>query len=159
MQPNRAENDPTFVWKTRLEFVEQLLDLRNDTLYIVEPGELDRYTYEEARLREIVKPVVYWGHMLLPEDGIVATLDDVPRIENRELNRLYYLCSEQYFLSRRDTLNVQEQSGYVFNFDNNPLVPSNYISNIALFYDKEWAIKYQVALTAFLSYNADAFRQ
>ena len=160
IQPD-LQSDPNFVWKTRLEFIEQLLDLRNDVVYIVESGDLYSarpgiYSYEAARIRTIIKPVVYQGHPLAPEEGIVATLDDISLIENPELNAHFYLCSEEYFISDREIIDTEKDFGYILRLDGNPLIPSNHIPSTALFYDKEWANKYQVALTKFLRYNSDA---
>lgn len=162
IQPYSEVYDPTFVWKTRLEFVEQLLDLRNDIVYIVEAGGLclhtttRHYSYEDARIREIIKPVVFEGHPLTPEEGRIATLDDVPTIENHELNAHFYICPEEYFIGYADIIDVEKSMSIILKFDQNPLVPSSTIIPTAFFYEKEWASKYQVALTKFLRYNADA---
>jgi len=153
VQLSVSKNNPDFVWQTRLEFIEQLLDLRNDIVYWVEPGMLynqkhrQTYDYEDARLHEIVNPVIYHGHPLMPEAGIIAQLDDVSKIEDKKQNADYCLCPDQVY---------KGCSGQVFKFDQNPLVPSNYVTYNAMFYNKEWAEKYRVAITQFLRKNNDA---
>jgi hypothetical protein len=160
VQPWAQVNDPTFTWPCRLEFVEQLLDLTYDTVYLVEPGVLyninrDKfsYDYEQARLNEIVHPIVYNGHILNPSEGKIAQLSDIPEIEDSYNNNDWYMCSEEYFMA--DPENI-DHPGNIYTFNEHLLVPSDYITYSAMFYDKEWAMKYQDAITYFLRKNNDA---
>jgi len=159
IQPWAQTNDPNFVWPHRLEFLEQLFDLRNDTLYIVEPGTLynthkDRYSYdfEQARLSEIVNPVVFKGHPMMPGEGWIAQPEDIPEIEDSTENHDWYICSKEYFIADPDN----HRDDRVFKFFENSLVPSDYPSYMALFYNRETAVKYQEAITSFLRKNNDS---
>lgn len=102
IQPWDQTNDPTFVWPCRLEFVDQLLDLRDRSVFIVTPGNLygvdasmKYYDYEESKCIEFVKPIVYRGRLLVPELGKIATAEDIPDIEKNIDD--YCLCSSSYF--------------------------------------------------------------
>lgn len=95
-------NDPSFVWPYRLEFIDQLLDLRERSVFIVTPGNLygvdasmKYYDYEESKCIEFVKPIVYRGRLLVPELGEIATTEDIPAIE-KDMDG-YCLCSGSYF--------------------------------------------------------------
>lgn len=154
VQIGAGANDPDFVWPCRLEFIEQLLDLQDSTIYFVEAGMIynqrDRqiYDYEAARLYEIVNPIIYHGNMLNPETGRIVTVDDIPLIEDKIQNRDYILCSGKYLF--------EKESAQMFALDQNPLIPTNNVTYNAMFYDKEIAKKYQVAVTIFLKKNLGA---
>ena len=161
VQPWAQVNDPDFTWPCRLEFIEQLLDLTNDTIYIVEPGLLynthkDRFSYdfEQARINEIINPVVYKGQIVSPAAGQIAQISDIPEIEDSYNNLNWYLCSKEYFTAH--PCHGLLFDGRIFTFAENPLVPSDYITYTAIFYDKEWATKYRDAITFFLRKNNDA---
>jgi hypothetical protein len=142
------------VWPCRLEFIEQLLDLQDSTVYFVEAGMIynqrDRqmYDYEAARLYEIVNPTIYQGSMLDPENGRIATLDDISAIEDKTRNKEYNLCPRKYYTDKEDF--------QTFALDQNPLIPTNHVTYNAMFYDKEVAKKYQIAVTIFLKKNLGA---
>jgi len=154
VQSHTGANDPNFVWPCRLEFIEQLLDLKDDIVYFVEAGMIynqrDRqiYDYEAARLYEIVNPTIYKGSMLDPENGRIATSEDIPNIEDKTKNKEYNLCPKRYYTDKEDF--------QTFSLDQNPLIPTNYITYNAMFYDKEIAKKYQLAVTIFLKKNLGA---
>lgn len=154
VQPGTEANDPNFVWPCRLEFMEQLLDLQDNIVYLVEAGMLynqkDRqiYDYEAARLYEIINPIIFQGSMLSPETGRLAVLDDIPAIEDKNRNKEYILCPKKYYTDKEDFR--------TFSLDQNPLIPTNYITFNAMFYDKEAAEKYQFAVTVFLKKNIGA---
>jgi hypothetical protein len=154
VQSGTEANDPNFVWPCRLEFIEQLLDLQDSIVYLVEAGMLynqkDRqiYDYEAARLCEIINPIIYQGSMLSPETGRIATLEDIPIIEDKNRNKEYILCPGKYYTDMKDF--------QAFSLDQNPLIPTNLITYNAMFYDKEVAEKYQLAVTIFLRKNIGA---
>src|SRR6185436_12169263 len=66
IQPWDNLYDPNFSWKTRLEFIEQLLDLRNDTVYVVFAGLINiRDGYEDPDIITIEKPVVLGSNPII----------------------------------------------------------------------------------------------
>lgn len=164
VQPWAATSDPDFRWETRLEFFEQLLDLRDGTAYFVELGliyshaqDKNVFDWEDSRLIEIVHPLLYEGHPLMADEGRPATIEDIPILEDYQRNSHFYLCSGDYpkFCRDREVINV-DNPGQVYKLDNNPLVCTGYIPYTAMFYDKTWAQKYQRAITDFLRKNNDA---
>ena len=142
-------NDPTFVWPCRLEFIEQLLDLRDDVVYIVQPtaikGESTRFSdcYMEARLYVIEKPIIVYGPLISPK-----TLDDI--ITEDDIDRMLFAHNLCVCSSIENTV---EQ--IVIKITDIGLLPGP-LSHVAVFYDKEWAGKYQKAVTDYLRKNNDA---
>ena len=81
IQPWHLPNDPNFHWKTRIEFVEQLLDLKEDNLYIVFAGLINsRNEYETATLMILEKPIILTGNPIIFEDFKEVTIEDIPNI-------------------------------------------------------------------------------
>ena len=154
VQSGTEANDPNFVWPCRLEFIEQLLDLQDSIVYLVEAGMLynqeDRqiYDYEAARLCEIINPIIYQGSMLSPETGRIATLEDIPIIEDKDSNKDYNFCSGKSI--------IDPEKYRIFDLGLIPLIPTNHLTYNAMFYDKEVAEKYQLAVTMFLKKNIGA---
>jgi len=143
-------NDPTFVWPCRLEFIEQLLDLRNDVVYIVQPtavtGESTRFSdcYMEARLYVIEKPIIVYG----------------PLIDSNKLKDILTEDGDlQVSLMSRDNLcicsSADNTEQIVIRIQDIGLLPGP-LSHVAVFYDKEWAEKYRRALTDYLRKSNDA---
>jgi hypothetical protein len=154
IQPWAQTNDPTFVWPCRLEFIEQLFDLKNDTVYIVEPGNLypvehrkNSYDYEDARLYTIEKPVIVHGNPFLHPEKLrnILAEEDIPRILNPEENYHFFVCS-----------NNENDPGQVVRINDIGLLPSPLGNLTAVFYDKGWAEKYQKAVTDYLRKSNDA---
>jgi hypothetical protein len=127
-------------WPCRLEFLEQLLDLRNDTVYLVEPATIgNAYEVSDGRIYVFEKPFVYKGIVTQPLDSMEATIEDIPLMENPETNEYYYICSESY----KNTVGTEGPcEGVVLKIGMIPLVPEKFCSYTAMFYDKEWAENY-----------------
>ena len=143
-------NDPTFVWPCRLEFIEQLLDLRDDVVYIVQPCEYfhtdvstKAYGYDDIRIYAIEKPIIVYGPLISPK-----TLDDI--ITEDDIDRMLFAHNLCVCSSIENTV---EQ--IVIKITDIGLLPGP-LSHVAVFYDKEWAGKYQKAVTDYLSKNHDA---
>lgn len=157
IQPQDQEYSSDFHWKYRVEFFEQLIDLQSDTVWLIEPGSLyavgsNSYDWEEASITELKNPVITEGHPLHPNDSRIATIDDIPELENDTHHPRYFLCTgnwEDIGMGFDDKLRVL--SLYKF-----CLIPGDLPTYPALFYNKEWAIKYQRAVTAHLRKNNDA---
>jgi hypothetical protein len=144
VQPWAQINDPNFVWETRLEFLEQLFDLRDDVVYfIIPPLVTDSNLYEDSRMYEISEPFIYKGKAFQMENE--ASLADISSIEESALG--FYLSSRKYSLVDRLFLTMESC----------PLIPSNgFVEYSAMFYDREWALKYKDAITYFCRKNFDA---
>jgi len=154
IQPWAQANDPKFAWPCRLEFIEQLLDLKDDTVYIVEPGNLypiehrkNSYDYEDARLYTIEKPVIVHGNPLMHPERLrnILTEEDIPRILSPVENQFFFVCS-----------NKEYDPGPVLRIQDIGLLPTFIVNLVAVFYDKEWAEKYQKAVTDYLRKENDA---
>lgn len=146
-------NDPTFVWPCRLEFVDQLLDLRDRSVFIVAPGNLygvdasmKYYDYEESKCVEFVKPIVYRGRLLVPELGKIATAEDIPNIEKNIDD--YCLCSSSYFYK------IPTGPHLMCLIASTPLnTDIDMVNYKAMFYDGDTAKAYAKALTDCLRKN------
>lgn len=164
VQPWAEENDPNFKWECRIEFFEQLLDLRWDTVYLVEPGllyskEHDKniFDWEEARLYEIRYPIIYEGQPMAPDEGRLATVEDIPKLEDYYEAIHYHLCTHEFMDGFADREVVQyDNPGQLFRLNENPLIPTDAVSYAAMFYDKAWAQRYQRAITDHLRKNNNA---
>jgi len=137
-------NDPLFVWPNRVEFLEQLIDLNGEPLYIVYPGfqSFNRH-YEQASLYKIHNPIVYQGPRIDPWSGKRLTLDDVDEVE-RNGGVDCYLCS-----------GLQNES--CINLYNLPVIaddPDQVLTSMsiytALFHNENTAEKYCSAITEFV---------
>jgi len=150
IQPWAETNDPKFVWPCRLEFIEQLFDLRNDSVYIVQPCSYfntdvstKAYGYDDIRIYAIEKPIIVYGPLINPEKlEDIKTEDDIDRVL---LAHNLYVCSS--------IENSIEQT--VIKIADIGLLPGP-LSHVAVFYDKEWAEKYQKAVTDYLRKSNDA---
>jgi hypothetical protein len=155
VQPWADVNDPNFIWPCRLEFIEQLLDLKDGTIYIIEPGSLrpiqyrkNSYDYEEARLHIIKKPIMTMtGPRVSPiEPEDILTEDDIQTITNSHQTRRVFICSSE-----------QHNASSIFSIRATGLIPlTKDFDYVAVFYDHEYAKKYYVALTKFLRKENDA---
>lgn len=162
MQPWTDINDSQFNWPHRVEFLEQLIDLSQDTIYIVEPGELyndnrgrKAFMVGEASCHTIVRPVMWIGNVAQPREGIQITIEDIPRIEDSS-GKDCFLCSEEFWENYEKIIHVFRIGDILLIplpnlFGNGPL--PNFTS---VFYDKKSAEKYRSALTLFLKNNYDA---
>jgi hypothetical protein len=146
IQPWAQINDPNFVWETRLEFLEQLFDLRQETVYFVIPAELynsnREYNYEDSRIYEIKKPFIYRGKAIQMDQK--CTTEDIPQMEENPAG--FYLTSEEGSLLDRIFLTMETC----------PLIPGDFPSYAAMFYSKDVALSYKDAITFFLRKNIDA---
>jgi hypothetical protein len=153
VQPWAQTNDPKFVWPCRLEFIEQLFDLKDDIVYIVEPGNLypiehrkHSYDYEDARLHIIENPVVVRGNPYMHPERlrVILTEDDIPEISDFEKNRYFFVCSKNN--NPTPVLKVSDIG----------LIPTNNFNYVSVFYSYEWSKKYSMAITQFLRKENDA---
>ena len=149
IQPWAPQNDPNFVWPHQVEFVEQLLDLSNDIVYLVTPGALAKngsahgYDYEQAKILEIKNPKIY---TTFPFENLPVSemnLDDIPKLESDPRN--FYLASF-----------TPDWDDRIIRMDETHLIPSIFTSYSMMFYNKETAEKYANAITYFLRRNIDA---
>lgn len=168
IRPPGQEENENFSWSSRIEFIEQIIDLRLDHIYIVEPGELVRtadatvntkvhYTYEDGRINRIKYPMIYMGHPVYPADGREINLDDIKIIEeDPTADTDYFLCSGLHLGGRSLEPNTTETSIRIFNLRGISLIPSRIFSYTAIFYSLAEAESYKNALTKFLRNNCGA---
>lgn len=156
VQTGTGPNDPNFVWDYRVEFLEQLIDLHYDIIYIVYPGPLSRSgvfmagpSHESTALQEVISPTVYEGNVLQPGLGDLITDKDISRVEDTSGDG-WCLCSLEYYHNPTAAIEV----GPVFKLDRSFLFTA--IDYSAIFYNKETAEKYRDCLTEFLRKNSDA---
>jgi len=155
VQPWRDLRDPNYQWPYRVEFLEQVFDLRNNSIYIVDeflemsntPAAIYNNRHGECTLIEINNPVIYKGNPVQPHLGIYADATDVIDIENFPAD--YILCSRKHYFTPEDRL-----SGHAIKVSASPLVPHSGYS--AVFYNKEYAEKYRCALSEAIRKNNDA---
>jgi hypothetical protein len=160
VRPAGHEDDLDFCWKTRVEFLDQVFDLAEDSLYIVSPGALIKnklFDWEEASVIEIQHPRIQSCNPLLmrfTEDDLLS-IHDVDIVEATSgVN--YYVVSVSY--SHDDS--IEYSSGNKFpkyvRLRDLSLPFKTYLEYTATFYDKAWAEKYRVAITQHLRKNNDA---
>jgi hypothetical protein len=165
IRPEDQEENNDFSWSSRIEFVEQIMDLRNEDLYIVIPGEPVKvadptvntkvqFGYDVSRLIHIKNPVIFEGHPMKIIEGREITIDDVNILDsNPTADFRYYLCADMYM----DVQRTSDKFGStIYTITGLGLVPVDYISYTAMFYDSEEARKYRDATTKYLRKNAGA---
>lgn len=149
IQPGPLANDPTFVWPFRVEFVDQLLDLANDTLYIVNTTAIEESNnfYESANLLEFKNPYVFEGNIFLPDLGKPVTIDDIKRIENGWTDIYFWLIpiNGRKFDVSKEALNAASEN--TIDVSTLPVVPKKNIGYTAMFANKDVAEHYQQAVT------------
>lgn len=156
IQPWNSEFDPTFRWGGRVEFLEQLFDLRNDSLYIVEPCTTASVKnsrieeYEDARIHIIQNPVICSGNPLINSNMTIATVDDIPYIEDSSKNASYYISSFENLHNLTNFSSQEYLLQKVIPVRETPLVIQVKESYTALFYDPVWAEKYRSAISKFI---------
>jgi len=155
IQPWANDFNPEFNWPCRLEFVEQLIDLRNDTAFIVFAGMLSTNSneYESANLIELNNPIILTSNPLVFASAREVTLEDIPHIES-VANKHYCLCSGNSLI---DSENLRfDITGRILKLNTLPIVPHSKTDFTEIFYDKTAAEGYRKALTDFLRNKLNA---
>ena len=149
IRPPTALNNENFVWKHKLTFMEQLLDLRNDSVYIVFPGILNsKNDFESASVVEIVQPVILSRNPAIYDNPKELTIEDLPELESNEKGSIAYICSGNY---------ANMLDSRIFSVKSLPLVPLTADNSFtSLFYNKKTAESYGKAVTHYLRYMNDA---
>ena len=158
--PEDYKEQRPIVWDSRLEFFEQLLDLREDSVYVVDPGPCFKqpnrdhtYNFEEARFYEIDRPYLYEGTPLHPHAGIPVTEKDIPDLENPDSGRKFFMTSEKDVLQAYQGISF---SGIMFNIESLPIATREWPMYAGMFYDRDQAMLYQKTVTKHLRINIDA---
>jgi hypothetical protein len=165
VQPWTKDPDTNFVWPHRVEFLEQIIDLENEQVYVVNVDSIfsSAPRYSEAKITEIKRPLMYYGHMLKPSEGVKLGSTNIHMLEGLVdipgLSRVgdYYLCSIDYF-SIRDTVCLEGNCGHtgtIFRLVDLPIMPPE-ITPSAMFYNEETAKKYAMNVTLHMQNFTDA---
>jgi hypothetical protein len=147
VQPWADVNDPNYVWPNRLEFIEQLIDLQGETVYVVEPSELrpgklfGTSEYSNAILHVIEESIVYRGNPLMFKSPPATKMEDIQDIESQD--HLFYLCKK-------------DSKDHIVKVSHLGILPNSGESYIAVFNNFETAEKYRIAITQFLRSRNDA---
>lgn len=159
VRPVDQVDNNEFTWSSRIEFIEQLLDLRDEMIYIVEAGELvDRrsrnnradYSYEAGRVHQMFKPRLVMGHPMTTPTRYLE-LEDIPKVEYSDPRTHAFLCSEQGLDLGPTHINFRS-----FGVAGLSLIPQTFFNYTAIFYNELEAAEYCAAITAFLRKNAAA---
>ena len=149
IRPLADLNNENFVWKHKLTFMEQLLDLRNDAVYVVFPGILNaKNDYEFASVVEIDQPVILSTNPTIYGNPKEFTIEDLTELESNKRGSIAYICTGNY----ANALDTR-----IFSVKSLPLVPLTVGNSFtALFYNKKTAESYGKAVTHYLRYMNDA---
>lgn len=143
-------NDPNFVWAHRVEFLEQLLDLSKDTIYIVDPGEdhapRSKFMYTEVSVHTVDYPTMWIGNIAQPDQGTIVTKDDISEIEH-SFGQDCFICSGEYWTNKTTVPHA---------FRLRDIILLGLPSYTAVFYDRLAAEHYGLALKTVLNKNQDA---
>jgi hypothetical protein len=165
VQPWAEKPDPNFIWPHRVEFLEQIVDLENEQIYVVNIDSIfsSSSRYSEAKITEIEHPILYYGHMLKPSLGIklspfnLQKLEDMRNIPGIALENNYYLCSDDYF-AIKDTVclgKIPGHTGVIFKVLDLPIMPPE-VTPSAIFYNEETAKRYAVNVRLHMQNFIDA---
>jgi hypothetical protein len=126
--------------QSRVEFLEQILDLENDTLYYVMVGVSvwDYLNRNLPRLYEIKKPLLYQGVPFPIPDGRKVGDEDIWNIENRvDLSEEYYLISKKHFRKPFEDIHCIFRATFL------PVIPDeNDTEYSSFFYNEDDAKRY-----------------
>lgn len=161
VQPFSDINDPNFSWPCRVEFLEQLVDLSLDTIYIVEAGELHndhkasrQFIIGEATVHTIDDPTTWIGNVAQPYKGLIVTESDIPRIEEF-FGKDCYMCSGEHWTDCQSN-NWTDTTKITHVFHVKDILFQDPPDYTAIFYDRLAAENYRRAITLFLKNNYDA---
>lgn len=145
--------DPAFDWPNRVEFCEQLLDLRHDSAYIVVAGDITT-RYEGPSILEILHPVILTENPIIYETSREATFEDIPIMEDYLIPH-FCLCEEHSF---DDIKNISTFNGHgrIIRLETLPVVPHSKSDFTEIFFDKGTAEKYSKCLYDFLRHKMGA---
>lgn len=144
----RGEGDKN-PWPFRVEFVDQLLDLRGETIYIVNGDRLffSKDFYEDATLSIIENMHMTEGYILTPDLGVPLDESRISDIENNLTDDQFLLFSERAKKEMVAGANFESFSDQVFKLEHLPVVPKKNIGYNAIFADKNIAEEYRFVLT------------
>jgi len=143
--------DPTYEWPHAVEFAEQVLDLKDDNLYIVSAGALSRKNeYEDANLLIVENPVILDSNPILYDNWHEATIEDVHWIED-DINAHPCMVERRAF---EDGEFIADSR--IIRLNSLPIVPKESPDFTAMFYDKDTAEKYRKTLTEMLRHQINA---
>lgn len=149
VRPKDQVDNEEFAWSSRIEFIEQILDLKDSEIYVVEPGEAYRtgqgsvVDYSLSNLHVIRSPRIIRNHLITP-DYREVTFDDIPLIEDDNQP------TGPYFLTTKQSVEIGPHSNVIIiSLSHLCLLPQPTFSYAALFHDQAEAEKYRDALTIF----------
>lgn len=133
MQIWDAPRDPGFSWKTRVEFMEQLIDLRQDEIYICVPKVISpNEEFEPAYYVRFEKPTIVSANPLLYLKSEEVGIEDIESLEDVENNKPC-LC-EEFFHATMSSETLFR--GRVFKLNTLPVVPNCTTEYIEIFRDE-----------------------
>jgi len=158
IRPDSEIDNSKFAWPFRVEFVEQIFDLSDSTLYIVDTGELElsQNTYGTAVLHIVDKPVMYEGNMFTPDLGRLLAIEDADSIEHNRIGENKFLLCSESFRNNRVAYSHKEFEMNIFSVHGLPVVPKKDVGYTALFYDFIWAALYKDTVTRELRKRKEA---
>lgn len=145
IRPPESANDQNFQWPCLVEFVDQLLDLKDDTIYIVDVrASFDSkhrtrlypspavFVDDLPKLIEIKHPGVFRYPAISSTQRSEITLGDIKEAEDVSTDK-------KFLIGSRDGSN-----DIVVELSLTSIIPLNVLSAYCpVFYKKEWAQKYQ----------------
>jgi len=163
VRPPGQEDNTMFSWRSRIEFIEQIMDHRDSEIFIVEPGDIVKdfdiiretthYRYEDGRVSCLQNPVIYEGHPVNPFTGREITRDDIRIIEDDpKVEARFFLCSAAWFEEDRD---VTAQGTRIFNLNRISLIPTVFYRYTAIFFNRAEAELYCDAIMDYMRKNHD----
>jgi hypothetical protein len=136
-------------WPFRVEFVDQLLDLYGETIYIVNGDRLlfSKDFYEDATLSIIEDAHMTEGYILTPDLGRRLDESRISDIEHNYTDDMFLLFSERAKKEMVAGANFDAFSDQVFKIEHLPVVPKKNIGYNAIFARRDVAEEYRFLLT------------
>lgn len=149
IRPKGQENNKSFFWPFRIEYVDQLLDLAGENVYIVNTDLLSNsvHFYEPAELRIVEDVNFSEGQVLTPDLGKPLTNDDIIRIENQWTDYTFIMYTKKAGLQSIEGSPFSDFENGVFNISTFPVVPKRGIGYNALFSRQDIAEEYKEEVT------------
>lgn len=140
-------------WWDNIEYIDEIIDNPGRTIYFVKPGEFKKtiaenlYQAEPASVQSL-RDVVVNKSVVMPGS------ENLSIVESKDIREIEMTNGAGYYLVSRAALNRNEP--YIWALHNMPVIHHPWITYDELFFNKEEAKDYGIAVTEYLQYNTEA---
>ncbi len=160
--PNWMLHVPTsFEWPSRIEFLEQLFDAADTTIYIVKTGPLiSGIGYEPSLVYTIKNPTIYTGPFPIPDFASPVTIEDFANVNLMGDDLDHCHLSPKSYVELKKNAPIQDR--ITFQLENIPIIPQSVKCEndcfSAIFTDEHVARMYALSLRDYVNLTFEISR-